>query len=574
MLPRPVQVPLAVSLLLSASTVMGADLVANNLETVASVVGNPNLMPTRFSVRTLTTTADGQGLMVPHSAEVSAVDGDFAITYWFRLDESFTGQWRIITFKGNAADERNFSVWMRPNDNRLHYRISTNQNYNEGGDSSAALEVGQWNHIAYVRRRNQLSLYINGRLDSFATLGGAIQINDGPLYMGDTPWHQPALGGLGEVNIYQRTLSQLEIRSLYKSQFPDNNMEEQGLMQGTPALFADARTEGQGLRFDSPDDGTRLPNGITTTTGSSEFSVAFWLRLEGGPTGSVRGLVHKGSTASSTPFSLWLRGSDNRLEFRSTTDTNPSLGGVSNAEIPLGQWTHIAYVKRNAGNRLELFIDGVRDTQVPLQGNVVYNDGPLHIGATPWSGAAIAAVDDVSVYNYRLEASDAARFSGQAPRTVAEAGRWGPVIPWPQIPVSASNLPDGRILTFSGSERTTWPTPERTYSSIWDPATGEFDDLFQAGHNMFCAHLAMTASGQVFVNGGRNQTNSPWVSLFRLSEQPVDPGSEHGDGGPLVPGDQRLAQRRVDDLYGDRIELRQPGKVVAVQRGLERAERG
>lgn len=95
-----------------------------------------------------------------------------------------------------------------------------------------------------------------------------------------------------------------------------------------------------------------------------------------------------------------------------------------------------------------------------------------------------------------------------------EGGQWGPVIPWPHIAVSAANLPDGRILTWSGSERDTWPTTEQTYSATWDPSTNVFEEIFHPTHNMFCAHLAMLEDGRVFVNGGRNQTNSPWTSIF------------------------------------------------------------
>ena len=95
-----------------------------------------------------------------------------------------------------------------------------------------------------------------------------------------------------------------------------------------------------------------------------------------------------------------------------------------------------------------------------------------------------------------------------------EGGQWGPVISFDLIPVSAANLPDGRIVFFSGSERLTWPTTEQTYSAIFDPQSESVVDVFHPGHNMFCAHLAMLADGRVFVNGGRNQQNSPWTSLF------------------------------------------------------------
>ncbi|MEO0615266.1 MAG: putative Ig domain-containing protein [Pseudomonadota bacterium] len=101
-----------------------------------------------------------------------------------------------------------------------------------------------------------------------------------------------------------------------------------------------------------------------------------------------------------------------------------------------------------------------------------------------------------------------------APDDPWEGGQWGAVIEWPHIAVSAANLPDGRILTWSGSERETWPTTEQTYSATWDPSNNIFEEIFHPTHNMFCAHLAMLEDGRVFVNGGRNQTNSPWTSIF------------------------------------------------------------
>jgi hypothetical protein len=100
------------------------------------------------------------------------------------------------------------------------------------------------------------------------------------------------------------------------------------------------------------------------------------------------------------------------------------------------------------------------------------------------------------------------------PEDPAEGGEWGPVISWPFIAVSAANLPDGRILSWSGSERDTWPTTEQTYSATWDPSTEVFEEIFHSTHNMFCAHLSMLEDGRVFVNGGRNQVNSPWTSIF------------------------------------------------------------
>ena len=103
---------------------------------------------------------------------------------------------------------------------------------------------------------------------------------------------------------------------------------------------------------------------------------------------------------------------------------------------------------------------------------------------------------------------------GEATGAVNEIGSWGNVIPWPFVPVSMAHLPNGKILTYSGSERRTWPSTEQTYSATWDPVTGAFEEKFFRGHNMFCGALTSIADGRVMVTGGRNAGNSPWTTLF------------------------------------------------------------
>jgi len=120
--------------------------------------------------------------------------------------------------------------------------------------------------------------------------------------------------------------------------------------------------------------------------------------------------------------------------------------------------------------------------------------------------------------------------------TTAEGGRWGPVIQWPHIAASMANLPDGRVMSWSGSERTSWPTPEQTYSAVWDPRDNSFDEIFMQGHNMFSAAATMSADGRVFVNGGRNQAASKWTSVFDWRENKWIKIQNMASGGRWYPG--------------------------------------
>ncbi len=149
-----------------------------------------------------------------------------------------------------------------------------------------------------------------------------------------------------------------------------------------------------------------------------------------------------------------------------------------------------------------------------------------------------------------------------------DGGQWSAVIDWPHIAVSAANLPDGRVLTWSGSERETWPTTEQTYSATWDPSTGAFEEIFHPTHNMFCAHLAMLEDGRVFVNGGRNQTNSPWTSVFDFRDSEWVQIENMPSGGRWYPTTIATAEGDVFTAIGTASQQRYP-EIWNVQDGWQ-----
>ena len=92
---------------------------------------------------------------------------------------------------------------------------------------------------------------------------------------------------------------------------------------------------------------------------------------------------------------------------------------------------------------------------------------------------AVLADPTIDVEDHLLQDEALAALTADEPRFELQAdmaqvnlplnqgGEWGPVIVWPHTPVSMANLPDGRILTWSGSEREHWPSTEQTYSAVW-----------------------------------------------------------------------------------------------------------
>ncbi|GAB4204954.1 MAG: hypothetical protein OHK0022_30580 [Roseiflexaceae bacterium] len=358
-------------------------------------------------------------VQVPHSASLAVGQNgaDFSVGFWVRLDQTATGAWRALVHKGAADTQRTFAIWMNPSTNQLHYRISTTSNWNSGGDSIGALAVGTWTHVGYVKRGNTLELYLNGVLDSSVALAGTVVGNSGPLYIGKDPWYSGLGGALDELVVVQRAWTSGEVaalatalptgaRWLLDAAATDTSGNgNTGTISG--AVFTPGKIN-QALLFDGVDDTVQVPHSASLAAGQNgaDFSVSFWLRVDQGPNGGWRTLMHKGAANTDRTFALWLTPTSTQIYYAISTTANWNAGGYSTASLPLNTWTHVAYVKRGA--TLELYLNGTLDSSVPLPGTVVGNTGPLYIGKDPWHGGLRGALDEVQVVQRALSTAEVA----------------------------------------------------------------------------------------------------------------------------------------------------------------------
>jgi hypothetical protein len=145
---------------------------------------------------------------------------DFSLSFWIWPEDVGAGAWRGVLFKGNETRpqskwDRTPSIWLHPNENRVHFRISTSAGSDEGGVSAARLPVEAWTHIAYVKTGRRLRLYLNGLLDKEVVLPSSdILANNDPLYLGANPYYQGFRGALSEFRIYGVALGDDEVRRL------------------------------------------------------------------------------------------------------------------------------------------------------------------------------------------------------------------------------------------------------------------------------------------------------------------------------------------------------------------------
>jgi len=378
--------------------------------------------------------------------EVGKTGSDFSVTYWMRPTNPFTGAWRSVIHKGNANTDRTFAMWMRPGDEKMHARISTTSNWNEGiNGSTSPLALNTWTHVTYVKSGSSLKLYFNGVLDSQVALAGTSISNTGPLYLGKDPW-SPGFGGqLDEVKIFSGALSAAEIATGYANEAAANNWDgsarscpvppqpralyrlEESAWNGTagevldssgnnrhgkaigsplpaPANIAPARAGNPGTcgygGFPGPANNggaLTLPVNANTTAGA-KTSVAFWMFWDG--TNSVMPIgwnLHD----------LWLVGG----HFGFNT-ARGDVFGTDSAGLANG-WHHVVAVFNNGNiSANKLYIDGsLRDlTQrrgAPANGNARVNS-TLRVGG--WLAnnnyRFSGRIDEVGVYDGELTPAD------------------------------------------------------------------------------------------------------------------------------------------------------------------------
>jgi galactose oxidase len=174
------------------------------------------------------------------------------------------------------------------------------------------------------------------------------------------------------------------------------------------------------------------------------------------------------------------------------------------------------------------------------------------------------------------------RVLGVNPRATY-AGRWGPTLSFPIVPVSAVVLPSNKLLTFSAYGPMSFDlTSTVTQVAIYDLATGEVSQAtsIDLGHQMFCTGLTLLTDGKVLINGGSSDsattiydpftdtwTRGPRMTIPRayqgntlLSDGRVFTigGSWHDAAGNKhaevwTPNSRTGSWRRLDDVLADGI---------------------
>ena len=210
---------------------------------------------------------DGAGyITVPANDELTESALHYTTLFWINADTLNTG-WRGMI----GRPGRNQCAWLNADADYIHHRFHTESGgTNDGAPNTpnGRFHWQEWNQVAIVNNGLTAKTYINGEVLAQGALGSALMADSTDMYIGKSPDSPTAEGYLygimDEVRIWNRGLSDLELRELYLS-------ETEVLGMGTiSAMITDSET-GEGV------DGVVVEMGIYSAV--SENGGVFELEL-------------------------------------------------------------------------------------------------------------------------------------------------------------------------------------------------------------------------------------------------------------------------------------------------------
>lgn len=168
-------------------------------------------------------------IKIPHSNVLNFGNNDFTVSIWLKYSrqnvkgQSYSAIFIKASNNGPWDGITTFVDW--PHSGKASFRITGKS---EMETSSSRLNSNTWTNFVYVRQGNSLKMYINGAFDSSHNTPSINCSNSNSLYLGCNQTNtrsQNYMGLMDELRIYNRALSENEIKELFDKNNNTNAVE-------------------------------------------------------------------------------------------------------------------------------------------------------------------------------------------------------------------------------------------------------------------------------------------------------------------------------------------------------------
>ena len=158
-------------------------------------------------------------------------DKGLTVTFWLKVEGVVSG-WNILLHCG-PDPHRTPSTWFHNNSTRVHVRVSTTSDNNEGSDSHGdVFQIDKWHHGAYVLQGDELFFFVDGKKVTTHILRGNTVYSDGtlPFFLGHDTKYASCHGQFKCVRYYNFALSKKEVKKDMHSVEP---LCEEGMLESS-----------------------------------------------------------------------------------------------------------------------------------------------------------------------------------------------------------------------------------------------------------------------------------------------------------------------------------------------------
>jgi hypothetical protein len=394
---------------------------------------------------TYTAGAVGQGfyfgaysnyIKIPNSTTLNQTNA-FTIDAWVFFDKY--GSNCVLAAKDNQAGIRQYLLTVSPQRTfRAHVGITNGNFYYI--DSVTVAVTGVWTHVAmtYSATDSNLALYVNGALDTNATVSGSTITSTNALFIGGQPrgspywWSYNPAGKIDEVDLFGRALAPCEIQAIYFAGAAGKinptctkaSTNAVGWWAGDNNLFDIAHTNiavpfngilpGPGMvdsafNFDGVDDYIVVSNApdLNPTNG---MTLEAWIYLNSfdpnnWPYGNYP-IISKDGCNYERQYLLQISGNQK-------VRGNLGLAGWGSYDgsttIQPGAWYHVALTYNSTNSTMILYVNGVADLTQGQIGPAFSSSQPIFIGGAPHDCFPYyfpGVIDEPTIYNRTLTATE------------------------------------------------------------------------------------------------------------------------------------------------------------------------
>ena len=109
--------------------------------------------------------------------------------------------WESVLHVGAQNMERSPGFWLHPKSMKLHVRLSDTSSNNTGYDPNMELEKGKFYQIKLQSVDNEVTLFINDKVQQFSSNVYHVCRYKAPVFVSD-PWHTAANVTISDLKIF------------------------------------------------------------------------------------------------------------------------------------------------------------------------------------------------------------------------------------------------------------------------------------------------------------------------------------------------------------------------------------